>query len=196
MVGARGMAVCPALIGAWLLVTPTSAWAQGQVEQPFAAGGQVRLDLASANYVIQAGRDDRILVRWETPRAEDAARVRATIEPRGSEATVTVKGPDEDFNVVIEVPVETSVIVKLSAGALRIRQLRGNKEIEAWAGSIDIEIDRREDYRSIQVSVRAGGIVATAFDQSKGGLFRSFSWSGPGKHMLEVRLTAGNVRLR
>lgn len=193
---ARAVAMFMLLGAGCLLAVPASVGAQGVVEQPFVSGGRVRIDLASANYIIQAGRDDRILVRWEAPRPADAARVKATIEPRGSEATITVKGPDEDFNVVIELPVETSVIVKLSAGDLRIRQLRGDKTVEAWAGSIDVEVGRREDYRSVRVSVRAGGIVATAFDQSKGGLFRSLSWDGPGSHTLDVRLTAGNVRLR
>ena len=196
MVRVRRGAAFLALIGGWLLAAPFSGWAQGPVEQPFVSGGLVRIDLASANYLIQAGRDDRILVRWEAPRPEDAARVKATIEPRGSEATIAIKGPDEDFNVVIELPAQTNVVVKLSAGDLRIRQLTGDKNVEAWAGSIDIEVGRREDYGSVKVSVRAGDIIASAFEKSQGGLFRSFTWNGPGRHTLDVRLTAGNVRLR
>jgi hypothetical protein len=43
--------------------------------------------------------------------------------------------------------------------------------------------------------VTAGDLNASAFDVKKGGLFRSFSWKGPGTYKLDVRLTAGDLRL-
>jgi hypothetical protein len=43
--------------------------------------------------------------------------------------------------------------------------------------------------------VTAGDLDASAFDVKQNGLFRSFSWKGPGRYTLTVQLTAGNLRL-
>jgi hypothetical protein len=45
----------------------------------------------------------------------------------------------------------------------------------------------------VQASVTAGRIRAEPFHADKGGVFRSFSWEGKGRHSLRVRLTAGEV---
>lgn len=50
-------------------------------------------------------------------------------------------------------------------------------------------------YAFIDTAVKAGDIRARTLNVSTGGLFRSFTWNGPGRHTLRVRLTAGNVRL-
>jgi hypothetical protein len=48
-------------------VTRSAGTAQeGSLERPFVAGGQVRMNLSAGDYRIEAGREDRILVRWDT----------------------------------------------------------------------------------------------------------------------------------
>jgi hypothetical protein len=47
----------------------------------------------------------------------------------------------------------------------------------------------------VRASVTAGQIRAEPFHADKGGVFRSFSWEGKGRHALRVRLTAGDVIL-
>jgi len=176
----------------------TAAWAaaqEGSVERPFAPGRLVRMDLSAGDYTIAAGRDDRILVRWETPSAEDAARAKVDIQTQGSAATITTRGPHDNFRVVIELPARADLHADLSAGNLRIRGITGNKDVGSWAGNIDIQIGRGDEYALIDTAVKAGEIRARTLNVSKGGLFRSFTWKGPGRHTLRVRLTAGNLRL-
>jgi hypothetical protein len=179
------------------VLAPASATAQtGSAERSFAPGGQVRMNLSAADYTIEAGRDDRILVRWETRSPEDAARVKVDIQCQGSAATITTRGPHNNLRMVIELPAREDLHVDLSAGDLKIRGISGNKDVGSWAGDIDIDIGHGEEYAVIDTAVKAGQISAGPMHVSHGGLFRSFRWNGPGHYTLRVRLTAGDLRLR
>jgi hypothetical protein len=189
----RGVVVLMVVCGvAWA----TSAMAaEGATEKTFAPGQRVRMDLSAGGYKVQAGRDDRIVVRWDT-QTGDADQVRVDLTVKGSEATLVTNGPRNHFNVVVELPAQTDITMRLSAGDLRIRGVAGSKDIRVWAGDVTVDVGRVEDYRTVDASVTAGDLSASAFHVSKGGLFRSFSWRGPGRYNLNVRLTAGDLKLR
>ncbi len=179
-----------------LLLVPISAAAQGgTAERAFAPGGQVRMDLSAADYTIQPGRDDRILVRWETRSPEDASAIKVDIQAHGTAATVTTRGPHNNVRMIVELPARTNLHVDLSAGDLKIHGIEGSKDVGSWAGDIDIDVGRANDYGNVDAAVKAGDISASPFNIQKSGLFRSFSWSGPGHYTLRVRLTAGDLRL-
>jgi hypothetical protein len=174
---------------------PAAAATQGSAEKTFAPGQRVWMDLSAGNYTIRAGRDDQILVRWES-NDPDAAKVRVDIEVRGPEATIVSQGPSDHYRVTIELPARTDLTTRLSAGELTILGITGNKDVHSWAGNITIDVVRPDDYRSVSASVTAGEINARPFDVFKGGLFRSFSWKGPGSYTLKVSLTAGDLRFQ
>lgn len=194
MTALRRLALVVVGVGAWLSAAPAFA-ASGTVEKVFAPGQKVWMDLRAGGYTIQAGRDDRIVVRWDVP-SGDEHEVRVDVAVRGAEATVTSTGPSNNFRVNIELPARSDLTVRLTAGDLRIRGIQGSKDVHQWAGEIDIEVGRPEDYRSVEAGVTAGDLSARPFEVSKGGLFRSFRWHGPGKYDLKVSLTAGDLKLR
>lgn len=185
-----------ALLACVALAAGVAAGQEDSLTRPFAPEGRVRFDLSAGAYSIVAGRSDQILVRWKTTTPEEQASVKVDVRIRQADADITVTGPRNHLDVTIELPARTDLDVRFSAGDLRIRGLAGNKRVEAWAGRIDIEVGRPDDYASVRASVTAGDLVADAFDAKKGGLFRSFSWTGPGRYTLDVRLTAGDLRLR
>jgi hypothetical protein len=166
-----------------------------QVEKAFAPGGFIYMDLSAGGYVIEGTTDPRISIRWTTRDGADAGSVRATADVKGTEARIVIAGPKNGFRARIEVPVRTSVSVSLSAGDLAVGALEGDKDISAWAGKIEAAVPNPADYYSVRASVTAGQIRAEPFHADKGGLFRSFSWEGKGRHALRVRLTAGDVVL-
>jgi hypothetical protein len=190
----RGIALLVALLVSVPLAA--SAGEQGAASRPFAPGGRVRMDLSAGDYTIQAGRDDQIHVRWETRTRGELADTTVDIQTRGGEATIVTDGPHNHFRVHIELPARSDVRVALSAGDLKMEGIVGNKDISSWAGNIRIDVGKVEDYKSVHAKVTAGDIKADAFHVSKGGLFRSFSWQGPGRYSLDVRLTAGDLSLR
>jgi hypothetical protein len=46
------------------------------------------------------------------------------------------------------------------------------------------------------IRLLAGNLDASAFNISKGGLFRSFNEQGPGKYRLHAHVTTGEIDLR
>ena len=178
-----------------LVARTAGAQQEGSTEKPFAAGGQVRMDLSAGDYTIEPGQDNRIVVRWDTRASDSTTPVKVDIRVEGMAATITTSGPRNNFKVVIELPAREDLRVGISAGNLKIRGITGSKDVESWAGNIDIAVGKSSDYATVDASVTAGDLVASAFNTTKGGLFRSFSWKGPGRYTLRVKLTAGNVRL-
>ena len=83
--------------------------------------------------------------------------------------------------------------MSLSAGDLSIGPLDGNQDVSAWAGKIQLALGDLAQYYSVYASVTAGQIRVDPLGAHKGGLFRSVSWEGKGRHAMRVRLTAGDV---
>ena len=79
------------------------------------------------------------------------------------------------------------------AGEVVIEGVEGDKDVEVDAGRIEIKIPYPEEYGKRDASVRAGSIEASAFDVSKGGLFRSFEQKGPGKYRLHAHVATGEI---
>jgi hypothetical protein len=86
--------------------------------------------------------------------------------------------------------------VRLSAGELVVEDVEGDKNLEVRAGRIQADIPHPEQYGHRDASVLTGSIAATAFEVSKGGLFRSFEQSGPGKYRLHAHVMTGEIVLR
>jgi hypothetical protein len=184
------------LVPALLLLLPIQAVAaNGELQKAFAPGQRVSMDLSAGDYTIRAGRDDRVFVRWETD-DPDAGQFHVTVDVRGTEAFIVSGGDTKLYKVTIELPALTEITTRLSAGDLRIRDITGHKDVRSWAGDITIDVGQPNNYRTVSASVTAGDLTAVPFGVFKGGLFRSFTWNGPGTYTLKVRLTAGDLKLR
>ncbi len=118
------------------------------------------------------------------------------VETSGTSARVETDGPSNGFEVKIEVPFNSDLTIRLSAGDLTIAQVAGNKDVSAWAGDMKIDVPKPDDYKWVDASVTAGDLKAGPFGINKGGLFRSFTWTGRGTHDMRVRLTAGQIVMR
>ena len=166
------------------------------LERAFAPNGRVTMDLAAGEYLITGGPDNRLRLDWSVRDVKRLPDVRTRADVRGLEATVTTDGPDnEGLKGTIQVPERTDLEVYLTAGELTVENVDGNKDVQSQAGEIRIDVGRAQDYRRVRASVWAGEVDAKPFNVSKGGLFRSFNWTGGGTYQLRARLKAGEIRL-
>jgi hypothetical protein len=188
-------AMMAAVLVAVLALTPVSLPSQtsgNPAEKDFVSGGRIGITLESGDYDIRASSDNRIHVRWN-----EASRVRVKLTTNGKSADLRVENtPNNNFHATIEVPALTDLRIRLTAGDLRVTGIKGDKDIEANAGDMNISVGSSSDWSEVDASVTAGDINAPAFGGTKGGLFRSLNWKGPGKYRLHVHLTAGDVNLR
>jgi hypothetical protein len=174
------------------LVRPGAQTSASPAEKDFVSDGRVQITLESGGYEIRASSDNRIHVRWN-----EASGARVKLTTNGKSADLRVENtPHHHFHATIEVPALTDLRVRLTAGDLRVSGIKGDKDIEANAGNLNVSVGSSSDWGDVDASVTAGDISATPFAANKGGLFRAMRWKGPGKYRLHVHLMAGDVNLR
>jgi hypothetical protein len=166
------------------------------LERGFQAGGIVHLYLAPAEYKIVGGSEPKIRVEWRVDSPEKASRVHVETDVHGSTATIRTHGPKNGLHFQIALPQRSDVDVDLGAGDIEVKGIEGNKDLSMWAGDVSIDVGRADQYREVEASVRFGDISAPPFQVSKGGIFRSFRWTGNGRYSVHAKLFAGDLRLR
>jgi hypothetical protein len=189
--------ISAAMFLAVLLVAPITLVAQSPgspAEKDFVSGGRIKMTLESGDYKIFASSDNRIHVRWNEASAR-GVRVKLVTNDKSAELRVE-NTPHNNFHATIEVPALADLRIRLTAGDMSVTGIKGDKDIGIHAGDLNISVGNSSDWGDVDASVTAGDINASPFQASKGGLFRSFHWRGPGKYRLHVHLMAGDVNLR
>ena len=170
---------------------------EAAVQQQFAGGGTIRLHLESGGYEIVPTDSGKITVTYSARSLERLKNVKVTIKASQELADVYVTNtPNSHFTATIEVPRESNLWVRLTAGELNVGSVVGNKDLELRAGKLQVEIPRPQEYGHRDASVTTGSIEAGAFEVSTGGLFRSFHQQGPGRYRLHAHVMAGEIDLR
>jgi hypothetical protein len=187
-------AIAAAIFLSTLSIIPMSLVAQSlgsPAEKDFVSGGRVTMTLESGDYKIRASSDNRLHVRWN-----EASGARVKLTTNGNSADLRVENtPHNNFHATIEVPALADLRIRLTAGDMSVTGIKGDKDIEANAGDLNISVGSSSDWGDVDASVTAGDLHAPAFKAATGGLFRSIKWKGPGKYRLHVHLTAGDVNL-
>ena len=166
-------------------------------QQPFASGGTVRLHLEAGGYTIKAASSDNIVVTYPPHRNGDSSDVKVEIKTAPWRADVYVRNtPHNNFNATVEVPRHSNLWARLTAGELTVENVEGDKDIELWAGQINIDVPHPDQYGHRDASVLAGSLEASAFNISKDGLFRSFRQEGPGRFRFHAHVTTGEIDVR
>jgi hypothetical protein len=167
---------------------------EAQVQEKFAPGGYIRLHLGPGGYTITASDSNAIVITYKAANPDQLKQVKVQIRTSASSTDVSVSDtPHNNFQATIEVPRRSDLRVRMFAGEVVIEGVEGDKDVEVDAGRIEIKIPHPEEYGKRDASVRAGSIEASAFDVSKGGLFRSFEQKGPGKYRLHAHVATGEI---
>jgi hypothetical protein len=166
------------------------------VETKFIPNGQIRMALCPSS-VHLIGRDDELLrVSYDAGlRKNDDVRIRIQVD--GEKAGIRVTGcPHNNFELTVEVPKSSNLYARMFAGEMQVSGINGDQDVELHAGQLTLELGKPEEYSHVDASVLSGDIEAAAFNISKGGLFRSFDRSGPGKYRVHAHVGAGQLELR
>ena len=179
-----------------LLVTGTMFGQSGDCSKPFEValreGQHLEMELRAGE--IKIGGTDRSVLRVTCEAGEKAREVR--IQLSGSKLRVE-GGPSRDVHYRIEVPRQTSLTVRATAGDVSITGITGDKDIGLRAGRLMIEAGKPGLYRHVHVSVTTGDLDARPFGAQKSGLFRSFSKDDrEGKYDFRASVTAGELEIR
>ena len=170
-------------------------------EHPFRvdypSGSQMSLRLRSGDVRVVGKEGNQIAVRVEARDTERAREVKVYFERFENSAELRVSGgPKDNLQVIIEVPRNTGLFVRMPAGQLEISDVTGDKDVQLHAGELILHVGDPADYSHVDASVISGGLEAPPFHEDHGGLFRSFQKSGNGRYRLHAHVGAGDLTLR
>lgn len=182
------------ILAAFLMIGLAAGDRPAPVEASLRSGGRVEMRLEAGDYEIQAGREDRVVVSVQ---GRHASRMRVTVEGSTDSAVVRVASPHHtEAKAVIQVPATCDLVVRLTAGDLRIGAIHGNKDVRSRAGNLEVKVPDPGEYGQVRASVTVGDLDAPSFHTRTSGLFRSLSWRGEGRNSLRVSLIAGDLVLQ
>jgi DUF4097 and DUF4098 domain-containing protein YvlB len=100
------------------------------------------------------------------------------------------------LQVRIEVPWKTNLSVRIPAGEVKVEEIKGDKDIQVYAGQITVSSVHEWNYRDVNVSVTIGEVKADVYEADKGGFFRSLTKKNPtGEYRLRAHVTTGQIDL-
>lgn len=166
-----------------------------QVDYP--SGSQLSLHLRSGDFRVVGKDGEKISVRVDAKDSEKAREVRVTLDRSEHSGELHVSGgPRNDIQIIVEVPKDTGLYVRMPAGQLEISDVKGDKDVQIHAGELIVHVGSPGDYSHVDASVVTGGLEAPPFHEDHGGFFRSFHKDGNGKYKLHAHVGAGDLTLR
>jgi hypothetical protein len=188
-----------------LLVVTTASAAHGEndgtcasgLTVPAEAGMRLAIDSKPAGIDL-VGTDAReIRVTCTVRESARAQEVRIHYRNKGGKGQLAITdGPDNNVQIVIEVPHQTHLSVRMGAGAIHIKDVTGDKDVDVHAGELTITGVSPQEYRSVDASVEIGEVKASEYSVNKGGFFRSFKRSSAeGLYRLDAHIITGSIQL-
>lgn len=159
--------------------------------------GNLHMDLSAGGVVIHPSGDGHVRLRYTGKRDLDLSRVRVRFESSSRESDLRVSStPHNDFQMEIEVPRTTDLVLRMSAGELAIQGVEGNKDLRLHAGELTVQVGDPATYGPVSASVWAGEVNPGPFGEPKEGLFRSIHHEGAGRYSLLAKVKAGEVTFK
>ena len=166
-----------------------------QIDYP--SGAHLHLYLRSGDIRVAGQDEKKISVHVEAEDLDRAREVKVRFERRDNSAELTISGgPKNDMHIIVEVPRNTGLFVRMPAGQLVIQDVTGDKDAQLHFGEMIIHVGDPAEYSFVEASVTSGGLEASPVGENHGGLFRSFEKSGNGKYRLHAHVGAGDLTLR
>jgi hypothetical protein len=168
---------------------------------PLRSSAVLVVDSRPAGLEIIGTDQEAIHVTCHGGNNEDAAPhilLRFSANPDGGR--LTIEGSHlrhgNNLQIKIEVPWKTNLRVQMPAGEVKVEEIKGDKDIDLYAGQITVSSAHEWNYRSVDASVAIGEVRAPVYDSDKGGFFRSITKRTPdGEYRLRAHVTTGEIDL-
>lgn len=197
--------VC-AIAGAALFVSSFASLAETNVgcsqtlNAPLNPNALLIIESSPAGLEIVGTDRQTIHVSCSAHDEDNAQHVRLSFLPTSDGGKLAIEGiharHGDGLQVRIEVPWKTNLRVRMFAGQVKVEEIKGDKDLELYAGQITVSSSHQWDYRSVDASVAIGEVQAPVYDADKGGFFRSISKkSSVGDYRLRAHVTTGQIAL-
>jgi hypothetical protein len=166
-------------------------------EADFPSGGHLHLHIRSGDISVRGSDQNKIRVRYDGRNSSELKDVKVSLRSNGDSGDLNISGgPRNNFRIIIEVPKNSDLWLRVPAGEVEVADVVGSKDVELYAGDLTLEVGSPKDYAHMDASVRAGDLDTGPFGVTKDGLFRSYETTGSGKYRLHAHVTAGDLTLK
>ena len=168
---------------------------------PLRSNAALVIESRPAGLQIVGSDQEKIHVTCSGGNSEDAARYTLLqFSPNPDGGRLTIEGSsarhDNNLQVRIEVPWKTNLRVHMPAGDVKVEEIKGDKDIDIYAGQITVSSTHEWNYRSVNASVTIGEVRAPMYDADKGGFFRALTRkSANGEYRLHAHVMTGEIDL-
>ena len=169
------------------------------LDAPLRRGAE--LTIASVATEIEVVGTDQEMIHVSC-RADDpniASDIRIQLSGSADHANLTITGDHlthNNLHLRVEVPRKMELALQMAAGAVKVDDLVGNKDIELTAGQISISDAHDWNYKDVSASVSIGAVNAQVYGANRGGFFRVFhKTDANGEYRLHSHVLTGQIEL-
>ncbi|MGB7168137.1 MAG: hypothetical protein WA374_14680 [Acidobacteriaceae bacterium] len=168
------------------------------LEAPLHDRGRLVIQSTPAGVTVTGTNSDQLRITCTTGNDPHAVRFHLSGDPSHERLTIDSNLEHENnLDIRIEVPHRTSLRLHMGAGQVTVNNLEGDKDIDLYAGQINIAAGDTGDYSSVHASVDIGEVKASAWGMDKGGFFRSFTrTTAGGEYRLYAHVLTGQIELQ
>jgi len=165
----------------------------------FAAGGMLHVHLSVGGVHIKRGDAGKINLRYtiKSRREHNVKNAQVDFEVSGNDATIEFHAPlhsNTQFDVELEVPMNTNLDVHGKVGDLTVENVEGDKDLELGVG--DIRVTRESfTYQMVRASTGIGDVNSDGYGQTSGWLGKTLKYHGDGKYELRAHVGVGDITL-
>jgi len=165
----------------------------------FAAGGMVHVHLSVGDVHIKRGDAGKISLRYtvKSRREHNVKNAHVDFDVRGNDATIEFHAPstsNTQFDVELEVPMNTNLDVHGKVGDLTVENVEGDKDMELGVGNIRVTRES-STYRMVRASTGIGDVNSDGYGQTSGWLGKTLKYRGDGKYELRAHVGVGDITL-
>jgi len=168
---------------------------------PLRSSAVLEIDSRPAGLEIVGTDQEEIHVTCRGGDSEDAApHILLQFSPSSDGGRLKIEGSHlrhgNNLQIRIEVPWKTNLRVQMPAGEVKVEEIKGDKDINVYAGQITVSSIHEWNYRSVKASVTIGEVRAAAYQADKGGFFRTFTReNAEGEYRLRAHVMTGEIDL-
>jgi hypothetical protein len=191
--------------GATLFASHLACFSQSDVrcgqtlDAPLRRGAELTIASLSTDIEIVGTDQEAIHVSCRADDMNIAKDIRLQLSGTPTHAKLTITGDHlkhNNLHIRVEVPSKMGLGFQMSAGAVKVDEIVGNKDIELTAGAITISSAHDWDYKDVNASVGIGAVNAQVYGANKGGFFRVFRKQNvSGEYRLHAHVTTGQIDL-
>jgi hypothetical protein len=148
---------------------------------------------------IRRGDSSKITVHYtvKSRRERNAKDARVEFEVRGNDATLDFHAPyggNTQFDVELEVPLNTNLDVHEKVGDMIVENVEGDKDLQLGVGDIRVERETGS-YRLVRASTGIGDLNSDGYGETSGWLGKTLKYHGEGKYELRAHVSIGDITL-